>query len=188
MSAKTCEIGNDVRKTPHQIRVEKMMIRIREMAEFDPLPDKPTIPVKRFILNRAHLILEEVFELIEAMGVKLTPTTQYIGQINSALMDNRGNFDNLTKKDLILHIDEMPVAEDLPHIAKELADLSVVNVGTFSEFGLSDDAILKAVDQNNLEKFSDGAYVDENRKLRKPPDFVNVDLSPILKKQGWENA
>lgn len=171
------EISKEIlarRKSMHQLRIESMMKQIRALAPDMPdLPTTPVLPPASMILNRARLVFEETMELLEALGVGIHVKNAY-GSLHTYL----------TKDDFKLTIDKPPDITDIPHIAKELADVSVVTIGTFSEFGICDTPILEEVDIANLRKFSDGCYIDENKKLRKPPDFKDADLSATLKDQG----
>ncbi len=165
-------------KSVHQMRVEAMMRAIRVCGNSSPLPSTPGVPSGSIILRQAKLIFEEVMELLEAcgVGVHLRRNTY----TDPSYLDR-----SLTREDVFLTLDKPPTDADLPHIAKELADVSVVNTGMFSEFGLQDLDIIGAVDENNLAKFSEGGYVDENGKWRKPPNHPSPDLESVLRFQGW---
>lgn len=153
-------------RTEHQQRVDAMTEKIRSLNNLPSVPDKPTQNVNRaMIIAQAKLIYEEVYELFDALGVQIIEEP-FLGGIYLEFID-----DNATI--------------DLPHVAKELADVSVVVTGMFSEFGISDDAVLTAVDENNLDKFGPGGYLDENRKWRKPPNHPKPDMAKVLKEQGW---
>jgi Phosphoribosyl-ATP pyrophosphohydrolase len=157
-------------KTEHQIRVNAMLSRIRELGNLEPLPSKPTVPPDKMILSQARLILEEVLEVFEACGLSLVwmpPESSQIG-----------------KFELFPHTPGSPI--EITEVAKELADLSVVTTGMFSEFGMSDQPILEAVDTNNLGKFGPGGYLDERRKWRKPPNYPKPDIARVLRDQGWD--
>jgi predicted HAD superfamily Cof-like phosphohydrolase len=159
------------RKSGHQQRVELMLDKIRSFGDLPPIPSAPTIGAGKMVLAQAKLVLEETLELLEACGIKV----------------ETGFGETLDRKDLHLTIDRELTNEDLPHIAKEIADVSVVTTGMFSEFGIADVPVLEEVDANNLAKFGPGGYLDENRKWRKPPNHPTPDIGQVLKNQGWAN-
>lgn len=164
------------RKTPHQLRVTAFMQRVREIMQLPALPSQPTVPDDRMILAQAKLVLEEFLELMEACGLELYHT--YAGDRN----EGDGIDPKLVRYGLKRNSD---LPRDLPHIAKEMADLSVVLTGLFNEFGIADVPILEEVDANNLAKFGPGGYLDENRKWRKPPNHPKPDIRALLIDQGW---
>ena len=174
----TLKISDEImakRKTNHQLRVEAMQRIIRMLSGSLPdIPETPTVPQPSMILKQAKLIFEEMFELFEACGVAVTVPNAYISSTAT-----------YEPKDFKLVTQKLPDNEDLPHIAKEIADLSVVTTGMFIEFGMCDTVILEEVDRNNLAKFGEGGYLDENRKWRKPPNHPVPDLEKCLKDQGW---
>lgn len=180
----TTQIAEEIlskRKTTHQLRVEAFHRIMRLLGNMGELPEKPFIPAPSMLITRAKLILEEVLELFEACGVGLRL------KVNES--DTREpNFfsEPLTYKNFKLTTEKVPDIQDLPEIAKELADVSVVTTGTFIEFGICDEVILEEVDRNNLQKFSEGGYLDENRKWRKPINHPKPDLIKHLKNQGWD--
>src|SRR6266567_2573928 len=146
-------VNNDFfvrRKTNHQKRVEQMHSRIQENSDSPNTPSKPTIPSRTIVLAQARLIFEEMFEMLEACGVSLW------------LKDS--GMSSMCKEDFVLEDTFIPMESDgldLPHIAKELADLSVVTTGMFSTFGIADAPILEEVDANNLAKFGPGGYLNK---------------------------
>ncbi len=157
-------------KTQHQQRIEQMM----EKAGQD-LPSTPSVPDDKIRVLRARLIMEEAFEALEAMGVAA------FTQCSDGALD-------VEFKDLAFKTFQKSEELDLPHIAKELADISVVNIGTMSAFGISDNEVLQAVDENNLAKFGPGGFRDSNGKWRKPPNHPDPDIKAILESQGMTNT
>ncbi len=162
-------------KTPHQERVEAMMNRIRMLGELPPIPSKPSIPDSKMILAQAKLILEEAFEVLEACGVSAVLT--------GILPEERLLPGDIVRRDDLRLVLTGPVMS-LPDVAKELADLSVVTTGMFSEFGIPDESILEAVDNNNLAKFGPGGYLNDERKWCKPPNHPKPDLKSLLGLNG----
>ncbi len=161
------------RKSPHQARVLAMMQRIRELSDLPKLPSSPCVPSASIILKQAKLIFEEVMELFEACGVGVR------------LKENLTDWRSYTYADFKLTTENLPDESTLPHIAKELTDVNVVTTGMFLEFGISDMSVQEETDQNNLKKFGEGGYLDENKKWRKPPNHPSPDIETCLTNQGW---
>ena len=164
------------RKSPHYQRVEHFMQTVRAMMGGFPLPTSPVVPDPKMILSQCKLIWEEVLELFEACGIRLTvEQTDSYSEVF------------LQKDDVSLEIMEPCDNANLPKLAKELADVSVVLTGLMIEFGIADVPILEETDTANLRKFSPGGYLDENRKWRKPPGFKDADIRSLLIAQGWSD-
>jgi len=159
-------------KTPHQQRVEQFMTLARQ-----EVPEKPTVPSEEVRKLRAKLILEEAFETVRELGFKYT----YFVDCCSAY-DNAEIGSQFTQLQPILnHV------VDLSKLAKESADLSVVNTGTLSACGIHDADVLKAVDENNLNKFGPGHSYREDGKLLPPPGFKkSPDMQLVLDNQEGE--
>lgn len=156
------------RKSSHQSRVETFMKMAGQV-----LPDKPTIPDAKVRELRVRLLLEEVLETADALGVKVSLS----GQFDS---DPPLSFDEF----IFTATDDV----DLVWAVDGLADISVVTVGALSALGVADMAILEEVDRHNLGKFGPGSYKDENGKWRKPPGFVPPDFASVLRAQGWTQS
>lgn len=158
-------------KSEHQRRVDDMMRKAGH-----PVPSKPHMPADTVKLLRAKLILEEALETIQALGFELyvhTDADRFIRSGNLHL-----SFDDL-------NIVRFPsYAVRLEEVAKELADLSVVTIGTFSSFGLADTPFLEAVDENNLGKFGPGGHVNEYGKWVKPPNYPKPDIQKVILDQS----
>lgn len=143
--------------TEHYDRVKTFMLKAGQEVH-----DEPTIPNEKTRYLRAKLTLEEAFEAVEAMGFGV-----FFGQTN--LVHQVENFEL------------QPMGEvSLPEVAKELADISVINRGNFISFGLPDEYFLAEVDKNNLDKFGPGHYFREDGKLVKPPGFQKPDLAKMI--------
>jgi predicted HAD superfamily Cof-like phosphohydrolase len=144
------------------------------------LPSAPTIPDPTILLSQCKLLFEETMELLEACGIQLTLTedsTQRAYWCDGEIKTEGSAF--------TLTVDEKKAKEvDLAHIAKEMADVSVVVTGLFAECGIADIPVLEEVDANNLRKFGPGGYLDEHRKWRKPPNHPKPDIKSILVDQG----
>lgn len=155
------------RKTAHQLRVDLLNQRIHSINGLADLPSHPTLPPSTILEKQCRLIVEEVCELVEACGFQIATPDDYVGR----------DFDLIPIKDHKLN---------LPEIAKEAADVSVVSMGLLSECGIADAALLEEVDVNNLAKFGPGGYMDEHKKWRKPKDHPKPDIAALLTLQGWD--
>lgn len=154
-------------KSPHQKRIESFMRKLER-----ELPDKPTQPSKEMRILRARLIMEEALETIAALGVFVAN-------------DSDSGYSFIENENLDYHITDISHF-DMVEVADGCADLSVVSIGTLSALGISDSPILEMVDQNNLEKFSPGYYIDEGGKLIKPPNHSPPKIKEELERQGWK--
>lgn len=151
-------------KSRHQRRVETFLV-----AAGHTIPSRPTIPKESLRVLQARLLLEETMEAIEAMGVKI-------------LSPNKGK---VVYQDLSLEPDpSFPM--DLPHIAKELADVRVVATGTMSLHGMMDRPIQEEVDENNIAKYGSGIRFRADGKVEKPPNHPKPNLAAVLVAQEYE--
>ena len=128
-------------------------------------PDTVQIPDRATCRLRAKLILEEAFETVTALGIRL-----------------EHNGKNLAF-DQIDFVDGGEV--DLEGVVDGCADISVVTIGTLVAFGVEDVPVLEEVDRANLRKFGPGSYAREDGKWMKPPDWVPPDVLGVL--QAPEN-
>lgn len=148
-------------KTEHQQRVEMLMHNAGQAVL-----EKPGIPSVEVRQLRANLILEEALETIEALGFKV----------------------QMKPFDLELEIVKGPDEPNLVEVVDGCADIIVVTTGTLSAFGVADEAVLRAVDENNLQKFGPGSYRREDGKWMKPPGHKPPDIKGLLVLQGCEDA
>lgn len=134
-------------------------------------PEKPVIPSDRDLILRARVILEEVLEYINASGVSV-----------SFLIDDL----EIGIKD-ISSLDFQKTHEtDIVEVADAIGDIGYINYGSANCFGLDMEEIEDEIHANNMTKIKTG-YKDENGKFRKGPDYVPVDLRPIILKQLSDN-
>lgn len=146
-------------KTPHQLRVEAFMKKAEQ-----ELPATPRLPCGATRQFRASLILEEALETLEGLGFRVILSGQEVRM-----------------KDVEFRPTGAP---DLVAAVDGCADLSVVTVGTLSACGVSDGAVLEAVDVNNLAKFGPGSYRRADGKWMKPPGHPLPHIRDILLDQG----
>lgn len=116
-------------------------------------PDKVTVPSQEVRRLRAALILEETIEVLDALGFEV-------------------EFPDWSAK---------PDGSVEPmHVAKELADLSVVTMGTLIAFGIPDEELMDRVDSNNDLKVRtghrdpvSGKWVKSTTHPKPDLDFIN---------------
>ncbi len=72
-------------------------------------------------------------------------------------------------------------AENLPCIAKELADLLYVVYGTAVSYGIDVEPVFREVQRSNMSKA--GGYKREDGKWVKPPTYSPANVEPILERQ-----
>lgn len=78
-------------------------------------------------------------------------------------------------------LQEAMAAQDLPGVAKELADLLYVVYGTAVSYGVDMDPVFREVHRSNLSKV--GGYKREDGKWVKPPTYSPADVTPLLARQ-----
>src|SRR5689334_25297120 len=74
--------------------------------------------------------------------------------------------------------------DDLPAIAKELADLLYVVYGTAVSYGIDMNPVFGEVHRSNMSKI--GGYKREDGKWVKPPSYSPAAIEPILAAQRSE--
>jgi predicted HAD superfamily Cof-like phosphohydrolase len=130
-------------------------------------PEVPTVPDVETRILRARLLLEETIETINALGVDLCipfyPHNKSVGHTDFILQESTTHEPNLVE------------------IADGCADVAVIATGTLVSCGIPDKPLLALVDQNNLDKFGPGHYIDSFGKVRKPPNHVGPDIAGLLK-------
>ena len=72
-------------------------------------------------------------------------------------------------------------AENLPAIAKELADLLYVVYGTAVSYGIDMAPVFREVQRSNMSKA--GGYKRDDGKWVKPPTYSPARIEPILESQ-----
>lgn len=156
------------KRSEHQQRVDQFMRRAKQ-----ELPEKPMLPDEKTRLLRAKLILEEAFETIQALGFDVVVNDEYE-------LEDKASFNSFVEISPSLR--GRPA--DLEGIADGCADIAVVTTGTLSSCGISDYALQKEVDDNNLAKFGPGHSWNADGKLIKPPDHKPPDIARVLEEQS----
>lgn len=72
-------------------------------------------------------------------------------------------------------------AENLPAVAKELADLLYVVYGTAVSYGIDMAPVFREVQRSNMSKV--GGYKRDDGKWVKPPNYSPARIEPILASQ-----
>jgi predicted HAD superfamily Cof-like phosphohydrolase len=77
-------------------------------------------------------------------------------------------------------------ADDLPALAKELADLIYVTVGYAVELGIDINAVFQEVHFSNMSKLDDNGLpvLREDGKVEKGPNYYSPDIASIIEQQG----
>jgi predicted HAD superfamily Cof-like phosphohydrolase len=122
-------------------------------------PEVPTIPSKDITLLRFSLIKEEFIETLEEMGLYL-----FDKNINVGISDKQ---------------------IDLTKLAKELADLLYVVLGTAAAYGIPIDDVYREVHRSNMSKLgADGKPVyREDGKVLKGPNYTPADVETVLRRK-----
>lgn len=79
---------------------------------------------------------------------------------------------------------EALASDDLPSIAKEMADLLYVVYGTAVSYGIDMDPVFREVHRSNMSKV--GGHKREDGKWVKPASYSPARIEPILAEQGPE--
>jgi len=153
-------------QSEHQKRVRQLLQGINK-----PLPSKPEVGDRDQLLVQGRLLLEEVFEWLEAAGIAVT-------------LDD-GDPAALPYSALRLSVD-ITRDPDLVEMADASADISVVNTGAMCLNGISDLSILEEVDRHNLSKLGSWKLDPVSGKYVKPASFPEPDFGSVLRKQGWQ--
>jgi predicted HAD superfamily Cof-like phosphohydrolase len=79
-------------------------------------------------------------------------------------------------------LQEAMAKDDLPSIAKEMADLLYVVYGTAVSYGIDVDPVFREVHRSNMSKV--GGYKREDGKWVKPASYSPAAVGPILAEQA----
>jgi predicted HAD superfamily Cof-like phosphohydrolase len=154
--------------SPHFRRVRTFMQKASQST-----PIRATFPDDKTRLLRARLLLEEVMETVEALGVTM----------RVAVTDPAGHvkYDGLRLEalDLSAETQEQKDARFL-EIVDGLADVAVVNLGSFAAIGVPDIPAMDEVCDSNDSKFAPGHSFREDGKLLKSPLYKPADFSKAV--------
>lgn len=129
------------------------------------LNDRPTVPSDHSVRLHGRLVIEEAFELLQAM-----------------FRDNPGAI-QACKNTAMNLVDSLPLQVNLVEVADACADIDYVVEGTRCAFGIEGKYIADEVHRSNMLKF-DGPVL--NGKQMKPKDWTPPDVKKCLQEQGWK--
>lgn len=142
-----------------------------------PIPDVPTIPPASVIALRIKLLIEEVSELVEAIGFRDLydcldcQGTEYEEMVVQHSIDGTGRY-----------------KFNFPEMIDAFHDICVIAHGGALEAAGSEGAKATAaeVTRSNLAKIVDGKVLRRaDGKIQKPPGFQPPDIAGALKASGW---
>lgn len=120
-------------------------------------PNKPTVPDLQTRILRVKLILEELLELTEASGLKIIDAVG--AEFNKTLLKNGG-----------VEIVENPnIQPDIVEVADAIADISYVNYGAATAYGIDIAPIEEEVHNSNMTKL-----FTEEEAVQLNPHFYTV--------------
>ena len=152
-------------QSDHQVRVAAFLSGIGHN-----LPEKPQVGDREKLRTWGQLLLEEVFEWIEAAGLSVDHT-----------VEDRPLLVNYKSLQVVIEPELQP---DLVKMADANADISVVNTGAMLLNGISDTNILEEVDQNNLLKVSTGKMDTVSGKFIKARNHPKPNFAACLAAQS----
>ncbi len=165
---------------PQEIALTAHERRVRQMQRLfgQVIPDAPQVPNGARMLSQLRMLFEEVLEALQAAGVAID-VWDHRNEEAVAINVRPGSFRLVAQK----------VPNDcLPHLVKELADVSVTLVGMFAACGIRMEPILEAVDANNIEKRASGKMNPETGKWEKSPDHKPPNIETLLLLQGYKRT
>jgi len=153
------------RKSAHQHAVEQLLRGIGH-----PIPTKPEMADTLLLASQLKLIWEEFSELVQGLTSEMYVDPSV--DIRRAIHWKEVTFRGLAFPDLV-------------EVADACGDLMVVIVGMMSLCGISDDNILREINDNNLLKLKNGHLDPVSGKFIKPKDHPKPDIIGRLKDQGY---
>jgi len=153
-------------------------------AAGQPIPDVPTIPPASVIALRMKMLVEEVSELVEAVGFRdmqdyldCVYSDDSIDDIIQEAIDGTGRYNF-----------------DFTEMIDAFHDIAVIAYGGALETAGSDatKAAAAEVTRSNLDKVNGKhgptvwAGEPMNSKVKKPAGWVGPDIAGVLKASGWE--
>jgi len=158
------------------MNVQERHVLVREFCRLagEPVNDAPEPPSPREAVLRASFILEEVFELFEALGVRVI----YRTCIDRSIRPKDGFDEDVIEFDG-LRIEVNGAQPNLAAITAELRDLEYHIYGIELSLGIheaSDAAFLEVHRANMAKRFGRGGD-----KAEKPPDWRPPAIRRILR-------
>jgi predicted HAD superfamily Cof-like phosphohydrolase len=158
-------------------------------------PARPVVPDLQTRILRVRLLLEEVLELTEASGLKIIDSMGF--EFNKSLLNG---------EDSIQIVENTELKPDLVEVADAIADISYVNYGAASAYGIDIAPVENEVHSSNMTKLftKDEAVTlnpefysskivndkdkcvlvkDSNGKVQKSPSYAKANISSIIDSQ-----
>jgi predicted HAD superfamily Cof-like phosphohydrolase len=162
-------------------------------------PDTPTIPDLKTRILRVKLLLEEILELTEASGLKIVDSLGF--EFSKSL---------LSAKDGVDVVEDITKVVNLTEIADAIADISYVNYGAASAYGINIAPIEDEVHSSNMTKlftkdetlklnaqdFTFKTVNDKEKcvlvknkdgKVQKSPSYVPANVDRLVYNQLYNN-
>lgn len=140
--------------------------KVRQFHEAMGVPanDAPVLMDPDTRMLRIRLLVEEVLELAEASGVRVSASTGFIGS-----------------RRVTVEVDPVRTP-DITSMAQELADVQYVTSGAAITFGLPMGAVFNEVHEANMRKVGpDGKVVRRpDGKVIKPEGWTGPDVAAVL--------
>jgi predicted HAD superfamily Cof-like phosphohydrolase len=168
--------------------MENIQKNVKEfmLAAGQKCPTCPIEPDDKSRILRVRLLLEEVLELAQASGVRIS--IPVIGSVESP-DDGTPIEINLATVELddLKGVDfEVVAPANIIEVADALADINYVSYGAAIAYGLDMESFDKEVHCSNMSKFIDGHKDPETGKWIKGPSYRAVNFKPILEAQQHE--
>ena len=129
--------------------------------------ESPAVPDDKIVRLRAKLVMEEAFELLEALF------DEPVERIQHEVMEL---------------ISGSPIDVDMVEVADACSDIDYVVEGARLAFGINGKPIADEVQRTNMAKFGPGSWVRESDgKQMKPEGWEPPDIKKLLEDQGWKN-
>jgi predicted HAD superfamily Cof-like phosphohydrolase len=144
-------------------KLQEQLIQFH-LAVGQPILPSPAVPTDERIRLRLRLIVEEMFEVIEATVRDPTLFDPYMNGVQA----------------LIGHC---AIRVDLPKLADALGDTDYVVEGTRLEFGIDGEPIADEIHRTNMAKVGSQPVTDEHGKILKPPGWRPPDIAGELEHQ-----
>lgn len=147
-----------------------------QVAEFHeamnvPIGDRPKVPADTRVRLRWNLIVEEIFEGLEATFPDSFTNDPNVASSPSAY----------AKACVMRIVNEAPIAVNLTDLADALGDVDYVVEGARQEFGIDGVPIAAEIHRANLAKV--GGPVREDGKRLKPPGWTPPDIAGVIAAQ-----
>lgn len=130
----------------------------------------PTVPSKKDCILRVRLILEELLELTDHLGLEITTIRSTIKTV-----------DNVSIREKYLSAGLGTDLDTLSNIADDLGDLLYIVYGSGVTLGIDLAPVFTAVHKSNMSKV--GGRLDEFGKYIKPETYKPPKLQSVIARQ-----